>query len=416
MRICVLVTTTYRYDSRVRRTARTLQQEGHEVHVLCSYSRDVPDRYEIDEGVAVHRVVREARDTPGAILETVLRGRRPRSVGAAATSERRRRVGASSLRATALRALSSPVLLFLRLLTTVRFVQAARELAPDVVHTNDADTLPAAVWLSRSVRVHVHDAHELTSDRANQFWWERHLDLWWERRAIPRAAAVVSVSPAITQQMAQTHGRTVQTIRNIPLGGPNEVSPPFLLRDNLSIPRGHRIALYLGIRSPGRGLLDLIRAVADVPDVHVVLLGSSVRGFDDDLIALAISLNVTGRVHVLPPVDSRSLLAMSAQADVGICLIEPVSKSYELSLPNKLFEYLNAGLPVVATDLPEIRNVVSCCSGGVLCSPGSVFEIREALRQRLPAPIGEKVPSGEREMRRLADIYDNLTSASQPRR
>jgi glycosyltransferase involved in cell wall biosynthesis len=84
---------------------------------------------------------------------------------------------------------------------------------------------------------------------------------------------------------------------------------------------------------------------------------------------------------VLPSVPVRELPEWTASADIGLCLVEALGESYRLSLPNKLFEYLAAGLPVIASDLPEIARVLQDSRAGILVSPSSSEDVAAALRR-----------------------------------
>ena len=113
---------------------------------------------------------------------------------------------------------------------------------------------------------------------------------------------------------------------------------------------------------------------------------------------LAEQLGLGPRVHFRAPVPLAELLSYSAQADVGVTLLEDTCENHRLALPNKAFEYIAAGLPVVASELPELRRLVDSYGVAGPWTPRtpprsprglrSAFESGEdrPLRERRPAP------------------------------
>ena len=407
MRVGVLVTTTYTHDSRVRRAAEFLAELGHEVHVVCCFSSQLPahDGEKIGP-VRVHRVARETRDFLSIALSRL--GRRRYGSSPTPSHNGPPRSALSPRVLSRIRSLLVPLIILHRRKQQRRMARVLAGLCPDVVHANDPDTLPAAKAAIQGGATLVYDAHELSWSRNDTSRWERRLDLRAERRFVPRAAAVITVSPGIADILQERYGVTALVIRSVP-HTPEDWSPPFDLRDEIGADTEDRIILYQGLRSPGRGLPQLIRAVGLMSQCHLVLLGSEVRGMDQQLQAVAAELQNEDRVHILDPVPSEKLLTMTAQADVGTCLIEDVSLSFKLSLPNKLFEYLAAGVPVVASDLPEIRRVIEDCRGGVVCDPSQPKAIASALQRTVQPPDRERVPTAREELQKLEACYGLLS-------
>jgi glycosyltransferase involved in cell wall biosynthesis len=400
------VTTTYTHDSRVRRAAEALAQDGHDVHVICCYSRSADSRLQTIDDVTVHRVSRELRDVPGWLL---LRLGVTRD---APVREEHHRLPAGRRPATRsvtwLRAMASPLLLMLRWHRTARMRRKVTGLRPTIIHAHDPDTLPVVrAGVRRGAKL-VYDAHELTSGRADQFFWERWLDLRRERTWIPRADITITVSQSIGAILDERHGVKTLLIRNIPHPACTGRPPLFDLRSRIGVAGSTRVLLYQGQRAPGRGLVSLLHAHALVHGPHLVFLGSSSRGVDAEVHNLIEKLGLTSRTHFLGPVESRDLLPLTAQADLGICLIDPISESFRLSLPNKLFEYLVAGVPVIASDLPEIARVVRTCSGGVLCDPSDPRSIASAIESAVSPPDPTRVPNADDELQQLIDRYRAL--------
>jgi glycosyltransferase involved in cell wall biosynthesis len=128
---------------------------------------------------------------------------------------------------------------------------------------------------------------------------------------------------------------------------------------------------------------------------------------------------LTDRVRVLGPVAPEVLLRYTAGASVGVAPIEANHLSYYYSAPNKLYEYLAAGLPVVATRLPEMQRVIEEHDVGLLVEPGDVRGLSEAINRLLEEPDlyerfranaleASKVFNWEAESKKLQALYDGL--------
>jgi len=247
---------------------------------------------------------------------------------------------------------------------------------------SDLYTLPA---LAAAARRHgaalVYDARELYAALDSAHGRPVVSAVWQavEDRYAPRADAVLTVGDAIADRLAERVGiDRPLVLYNAPQAAPGAPDPA-ALRRALSLPDdGRMVVLYQGLFRQGRGLPSLAEATSRVEGVRTVLIGEG---------ALEASLAETGkalgdRLVVHPFVPPDRLAALTPGADLGACLIEPLTESLRLSLPNKLFEYLAAGVPVLASPLPEIRAVVDQ-GVGVLADPHDPGAVADALRAAL---------------------------------
>ncbi len=140
------------------------------------------------------------------------------------------------------------------------------------------------------------------------------------------------------------------------------VSSP--LRAACAVDAGTFLALYQGVVHHGRGLAPFLRAMPLMPDVHLAVIGDGPAR--PELVQLAASLGISDRVTWLGAIAYDELHAYTCGADVGLCMIEPVSLSYEYALPNKLFEYMMARIPSIVTDLPALRAHIAAYPVGAL--------------------------------------------------
>ncbi|VAX25681.1 hypothetical protein MNBD_IGNAVI01-1075, partial [hydrothermal vent metagenome] len=143
-------------------------------------------------------------------------------------------------------------------------------------------------------------------------------------------------------------------IRNLPLAKKPQNKTD--LREKLNIPASDLILLYQGVILEGRGFKQILHALAKVENYHLVTLGSGV--FQSEYEKLAEELNISNRVHFLGIIDQSELINYTASADIGLALIENISKSYYYALPNKLFEYIMAEVPVLCSNLPQMKKIV----------------------------------------------------------
>ena len=262
-----------------------------------------------------------------------------------------------------------------------RAIAAASASRPAVLYlASDLYSLPALAAAGRHGGALVYDSRELYAaldSSAGRPW----VSAVWrnvEKRFITRADAVLTVSDGIADRLAETTGIARPTVLfNAP--DPNRQRDRGELARALGLPDdGRVVVLYQGLFRRGRGLETLVDACKAVGGVRLVLIGEG--ALEDEIRASGKELG--GRLVLHPFVPPDRLSALTPGADLGACLIEPITESLRLSLPNKLFEYLSAGVPVLASPLPEIRAVVDQ-GVGVLADPSNPAAVADALRQSL---------------------------------
>jgi len=155
-----------------------------------------------------------------------------------------------------------------------------------------------------------------------------------------------------------------------------------LLRETCTIPIGSPIVLYQGVVHHGRGIRPMLDALPLLPNVHFCVIGDGPAL--EALKAEAQRSACSDRVHWLGAIDYDLLHAWTCSADVGLCLIEPISMSYEYALPNKLFEYVMAQIPVVASNLPAMHRMMQSYQLGVeVLLPLTADAVASAVRSAL---------------------------------
>ena len=307
-----------------------------------------------------------------------------------------------------------------RLVFLATFVARGGKLGADVVHAHDAAMLLPGALIARLTGARlVYDSHELaTGVEYRSGLWERLVHLL-EAALVPRCAAVITVSDGIAERLQQRYAlRTRPTVlRNVcdlPTPPPDGTS----LRTRLGIGLDEPLVLHQGSAAPGRGCEVLIRAVAAMPGVHLVLLGAADDANAGELVSLARAQAADERVHVLESVALEELLAHTTEADVGVSLLSDSCENHRLALPNKLFEYLAVGVPVVTSALPELERIVLGRAIGWTVDPADPTDVRRGLTQALVARQDEalhaRLAAAARELRwpierrRLVELYERL--------
>lgn len=342
MNISMIVLNPFTHDARVAKEANTLQKSGHRVTVNALWAKGLPEQETSIEGYKIRRVrvkARERRLFPGAAWLEMLP----------------------------------------KLISDIGFQH------PDVIHAHDLNALiPASLAASRIKVKLIYDSHEFEtgrdaeSSRANRFkgWFWGQM----ERILIHRAQAVITVSPSIANALTNKYKiATPAIIRNCPESLP--IPPRGILRAQLHIPPEMPIVLFQGVLGPDRGLIPLVYAIAQVPDCCLVLIGEG--PLQRQIRQLAQETGLGDRLYEFKKVPLRELLNYTCDASLGTCLTENTCLNHFYSLPNKLFEYLMVGVPVLASNFPDMRSIVEQSNAGVVADPGNIAAIRDALQRAL---------------------------------
>jgi glycosyltransferase involved in cell wall biosynthesis len=236
----------------------------------------------------------------------------------------------------------------------------------------------AGIWR----RPVVYDSLELFFDRAFKGLPRWIIRLMTAMRPLEqflahRSAAVLVTSDSVAERMRATLN----------------IAPPVVIHNAVDLrslgppaavyPRnGRRLIVHSGSLLAGRHLSELVAALVFLPeDVALVLMGSG--PLQAELAAQAQTLGVDGRVIWMPPVPVDSVAPTLAQADIGLLLITSSSESQRLSLANKFFEYVAAGLPLVMSGIPESVRMTEQYDLGLICDPTDPQDIARQIERLL---------------------------------
>lgn len=216
-------------------------------------------------------------------------------------------------------------------------------------------------------------------------WYERYL-----MRSVDDVLVSAPLDAEIVQQRFKLQ-RTPTVLLNTP---PWREVVPSPLRELCGLDVSTPLAIYQGVVHHGRGIAPFLRAMQQLQEVHLAILGAGPA--QADLQRYAHELGIDARVHWMGSVPYDALHAYTCGANIGLCLIEPLSMSYEYALPNKLFEYIMARVPVLATDLPALRREYERRSYGALVDRRlDVADIVDAVRGILDHRRSGEVGSGD---------------------
>ena len=260
----------------------------------------------------------------------------------------------------------------------LRVVGQGIRLKPSIIHCNDVSALPAATLLKiLTGAALVYDAHELESDRNGLPRWAGRIVFTVERFLWRFVDGLIVVSPSIERWYLRAFcAKRSAVVLNSPHVPTVDAYDNQYLRRTYRIPDGKPIFIYVGVIGSGRGITHIIEAFRGLEDVaHVVFLG-----YGEQIPDVKVAEKVYSNIHFHQRVDHADVVSIVRSAHGGLCLIEDVSLSDRLSLPNKLFEYAFAGIPVLASDFPEIRDVVSAYRLGE-CVAVNVPEIQRVIRR-----------------------------------
>ena len=235
---------------------------------------------------------------------------------------------------------------------------AAMQCAARVYHASDLYTLGAlARAASKNNARLVFDSRELYTHVASTAGrpWVRWAWRLIQQQYVPNASVVFTVSEPIAQRLVQDY-KIPEPILLYNVPPQQHIGQGPSLRALIGTPENAVILLHQGSIQKSRGCKRLVDAMLHVQGGHLVFLGGG--PLKPSLIEYVEQIGLTKCIHFLDAVSPRDLLPITATADVGITLLEDTCLNHRYALPNKLFEYIMAGVPVVASDLPEIARIV----------------------------------------------------------
>jgi glycosyltransferase involved in cell wall biosynthesis len=269
----------------------------------------------------------------------------------------------------------------------------------DLLFSNDLDTLMPNFFVSRIKHVPViYDSHEFfteTPELVNRKFVQR---IWRsiEGMIFPSLKDVITVNDSIAELFKQRYGKVVKVIRNIP---PAPDPGRTRTRAELGLPADQSLIILQGAGiNIQRGAEELVEAMQFTTNVHLIIIGGG--DVIDDLKQMRLQLKLEERITFLPKMPFDSLYHYTANADLGLTLDKDTNINYRYSLPNKLFDYIHAGVPVLASPLVEIKKIIEH------------FRVGEIIESHKPQLLAEKISTMLADKDQLAVYRSNCTEAA----
>ena len=327
--IIMIVLNAFTNDSRVLKESTSLHNAGFDVTVLALHEKNLKE-FDNIQSVDIHRIKHKSR----------------------AWSKQR----------------------FFQVLKYVEFMYRVANLYKnrDIIHCNDLAALPIGVlikkFFNKDVRI-VYDAHEYEiNDTPNESRIRIRIKYFMEKTLIKYADKVITVSDSIANEYVRLYGiEKPELVLNTPVF--KEIEKKDIFRETLSIESNKTIFLYQGGLSKGRGiemLLDTFKQTNDDKNVIVFMGYGSLKNL------VQTAAEKYENIYFHPAVSPGILLDYTSSADFGISTIEDSCLSYRYCLPNKMFEYVMADVPVIVSNLPEMKKIVKENQIGIIVKENTV--------------------------------------------
>ncbi|GCE09047.1 glycosyltransferase [Dictyobacter aurantiacus] len=273
------------------------------------------------------------------------------------------------------------------LMMFIRGVITLMRQSTDIYHACELTALPACYLAARLRRKPlIFEAYEMPLQDMPLAAMSKSRRLFYGimkgclRSMLTRCATVITVSPPIVQELQRRyHIPHVVLLRNLPQY--RTCGKTDRLRQHLNLPAYTRIALYQGNIQPDRGLDRLVRAAAYLEPEHViVIMGQNIGTTRTELRQLIMLQGVDAHIKIIPAVPYDDLLEWTASADLGLSILPlDYTPNVRMCLPNKLFEYLQAGLPVLSSPLEAVREILD------------TYQVGRVVRSMDPADVGKDI-------------------------
>lgn len=419
-KVAFFVFNTARSDLRVHRQARLLAENGYEVRIYCFLEPGLPQREE-RSGYTILREDQRSHLTRFFDDQVLRRWKRKSAAGGPTRPlqlppdrpARRpcpppepRRLPDHFLEG------EEDYLGYVAKINRI-WAREAGAWRPDICQAHDLDALEAAALTSEACGAAlVYDTHELWTEQPF-IRSQPTVDYWnaLEERLIHRCQAVLTVNRPFCEVLEKKYGVKVQALHNCQEYRPRPPHSEALRRRA----GGRPVALYQGVLGLDRGLEQLIASARHQSEVVIAL-----RGYGPLEGALQQLAEPFEHVLVLEPCRPEEIIEKAAEADLGIIPFLPTCLNHYYNTPNKLFEYMLAGLPIAASDLPDLKRFVEGERVGVLFDPFSPEDIARATVELWRDPEREERArraheacrvryNWEVEGRTLLDCYTMLT-------
>jgi len=379
-KVISIVLNNFKNDNRVLKECLSLKKAGYDVSVIALFEKGLKEKETI-QNIPVHRIKLKSRNLPKNLLVQLFK------------------------------------------YTEFLLKVSLKYKDTDIVHCNDIGTLPIGVimkkFLSKRIKV-IYDAHEYETETNNLKGFRKSLVKALEKLLIKHADAVITVSNSIANEYVRLYNIKKPTlVLNTPTY--KNIQKKNIFREKFNISEDTTIFLYQGGLTEGRGINIILEAFKRLSTMKtkkhnskpvVVFMG---YGYLQDKIKKASREYENIYFHSAVPSDV--LLDYTSSADFGLSIIEDTCLNYKYCLPNKLFEYIMAEIPVVISNLPEMKKFVEKYKLGVVLRENTVDGLIEGInnamnlnKERTIENIKKvkKLYNWENEEKKLLKVYSDL--------
>jgi len=308
----------------------------------------------------------------------------------------------------------------------IRFVQfnyraalIGARIKADIYHAVDLDVLSGAYWASQKAGGKlVYEARELYTE-LEPLRGRRSVTAVWaglEKRLIHKAERMITINESLAAELMRRYGiDKPEIIRNVARTLPE--LRPVDLRKEYNIPEDRKIILYQGVLREGQGLFYQLEIMRYLDNAVMLFLG---RGpIEDELRMRSAEYDIEDKIILGGRVPPSELANYTASADAGILLMEDVALNNRLALPQKLFQYLSAGVPQIVSPMPEISGFVIAENSGIVIPFSRPQEAAEKISQffndklrytevKNNCKISAEKNNWEKESEKLMQLYREL--------
>ncbi len=256
-----------------------------------------------------------------------------------------------------------------------------------VLVANDLDSLPACYFAYRIKKVFVdkniklvYDSHELFTEvpELNGRNFVKKTWLFLEKLILPKIKNSYTVCQSIATYYQKKYGIKMHIVSNFPLY--NDLVTKNKILD-INLPENKKMILYQGALNIGRGIEHLIKIINEIDNTIFIIAG---RGdIENDLKKQVDKNQLSDKVIFTGAIPLEQLSKLTKMADLGIVLQEDLSLSYRYVMPNRLFDFMKAEVPILASNLPELNKIVSTEEIGLLVDGFDANELIESIKELL---------------------------------
>jgi len=288
----------------------------------------------------------------------------------------------------------------------------------DVYHSNDLDTLLPNFLVSRiKSKPLIYDSHEYFTG-VPEIQKRKFVKTVWtklERFIFPKLKHIFTVNNSIASLYEKDYGIRPQVMRNIP---PAQELQKVKSRADLKLPADKKILILQGAGiNIDRGAEELLEAMSEIPNAILLIIGDG--DVVEELKDRASNADIKGKIVFKNRLPYAEMMQYTMNADLGLTLDKDTNINYKFSLPNKIFDYIRAGIPVVSTPIIEVKNVIEKYDIGAItphCSPLAIAETVNSMfsnpikmeQYRENIKLASKQLSWENEVTNLLTIYKTL--------